>query len=231
MSTIDIPNLANDHPPDLEGQGADYDDYRAVSWSAVAAILIAIPSVIALIFPAMILLSLIALFLSVHAISSIRSRRDEFTGLRIAYVALGLALLTGNGGLAIASVIYATEVPEGFERINWLVLDAEEKDGPPPQSAIDLDGKKIFIKGYVLPGNGGEDLMEFVLVPDLGSCCFGGQPALTDKILVTITNPEDSVGFSFRRRKISGVLHVDPTWKRPDAIDGIYYRLEAEYVR
>ena len=231
MSTIDVSNSANDQNPALDEPGAEYDAYRAVSWSAVAAILIAIPSLLALIFPAMILLSIIALLLSVHAISTIRQRRDEFTGLQTAYVALGIALLTGIGGATVASVIYATEVPEGYERINWLMLGAEVKDGPPPPSAIELDGQMIFIKGYVLPGNGGDNMTEFVLVPDLGTCCFGGQPALTDKILVTVTNPDDGVGFSFRRRKLAGVLRVDPTWKRPDAIDGIYYELQAEYVQ
>ena len=65
---------------------------------------------------------------------------------------------------------------------------------------IELDGKQIFVKGYVHPGvSSVSKLKKFVLVPDMGTCCFGGDPAPTDMIEVTLEDPL-TVDFALRRR-------------------------------
>ena len=68
--------------------------------------------------------------------------------------------------------------------------DADTPNQIVPPSAQELNGKKVFIKGYVYQpsGRGGQmsGLKEFVLVRDKGQCCFGGNPKLTDMILVKL---------------------------------------------
>ena len=49
-----------------------------------------------------------------------------------------------------------------------------------------LDGQRIFIKGYMYPTKELEGLNSFLLVKDTGQCCFGGNPAITDMIMVTM---------------------------------------------
>ena len=53
---------------------------------------------------------------------------------------------------------------------------------------LPLDGQKIFLKGYMYPSKQTEDIKAFVLCKDNGQCCFGGNPALTDMILVEMQN-------------------------------------------
>jgi hypothetical protein len=81
-------------------------------------------------------------------------------------------------------------VPEGYERVSfpWLSKQPPEfrDDGDfniAPDVAA-LDGKPIFIKGYMYPTRQKTGIQEFVLVKDTGQCCFGGNPKLTDMIVV-----------------------------------------------
>ena len=51
---------------------------------------------------------------------------------------------------------------------------------PIAPKAIELTGKPIFIKGYMHPGVASMGKVNhFILVPDMGTCCFGGQPKPT----------------------------------------------------
>ena len=72
----------------------------------------------------------------------------------------------------------------------------------------------------------------FVLVPDMGTCCFGGQPAYTDMIEVRIVGDADAVRYSTRKRRLAGTFRIR-TQLRPVAGDlmGGYYELEADYVK
>jgi hypothetical protein len=82
----------------------------------------------------------------------------------------------------------------------------------------------------VYPGDKRKDLRQFILVPDKGTCCFGGNPKLTDMIEVTL---QDSlrVNYSFRKRGLAGTLRVDTTTKPVNGLGGVYYQLEADYVQ
>ncbi len=64
----------------------------------------------------------------------------------------------------------------------------------------------------------------------MGTCCFGGQPALTDMIEVTLRDPLRAK-FSYQRRKIAGVFSVDKTLKEVSGLTGVYYQLDADYLR
>ena len=126
--------------------------------------------------------------------------------------------------------IYLTEVPEGYQRISFFDLQPEAGTAfPIPQSAVALNGARVFIKGYVYPGDQRQGLKQFVLVPDMGTCCFGGQPKLTDMVEVTLKDP-NRIDFSYRKRKLGGILHVDQRLKPVSGLQGVYYQLEADYL-
>ena len=96
--------------------------------------------------------------------------------------------------------------------------------------AIELDGDRVFVKGYVFPGGQKENLKQFVLVPDMGTCCFGGEPKLTDMIEVTLQEPL-RVDFSYRKRKLGGTLKVDSKLKPVSGVNGVYYQLDVDYLK
>jgi hypothetical protein len=64
----------------------------------------------------------------------------------------------------------------------------------------------------------------------MGTCCFGGQPKLTDMIQVTLADPL-RIKYSYQRRKLAGVLKVDRRLKPISGLKGVYYQLEADYVK
>jgi hypothetical protein len=71
---------------------------------------------------------------------------------------------------------------------------------------------------------------KFILIPDLGTCCFGGQPRLTDMIEVTLTGNQ-TVKPSLRQIKLAGVLKVDTSLKPVKELQGVFYQLKADYLK
>jgi len=99
---------------------------------------------------------------------------------------------------------------------------------PVSQRALDLHGQKVFLEGYIFPGERSKNLKHFMLVRDLGSCCFGQDPPITHKIQVELTGDE-SVDWSYRLRKLGGVLKVNP--QAVLTRDGPVFMLEADHVK
>ena len=148
----------------------------------------------------------------------------------VGVVLCGLLLV---GSSTLHATIYLTEVPEGFERRSFDELQPDKKhpEYPIPPLAMELHGRRVFIKGYVHPGvQGMGPVDKFVLVPDMGTCCFGGQPKLTDMIEVKLAKGQ-SISYSMRKRALAGVFQVDPTIMAPDGSQGACYRLVAEFVK
>ncbi len=92
-----------------------------------------------------------------------------------------------------------------------------------------MEGKKIFIKGYIYPGREIEGIKTFLLVRDQGDCCFGGNPKITDRIQVTLTDP---LRLTYRPRlhALAGVFHIKPT-TAVNAGGGVFYQLDADYLQ
>jgi len=214
----------------------DFQLYRAVSKPAVISCLLAVLSFTALWAPQLLFVPVIGLVLGIIGVISIRRYPTELTGLKAAYAGIIASLVIIVGSISIHTVIYYTEVPEGYDRISFGVLNAprgSDENAPPPPEAYELNGKKVFIKGYLHPGVSGQgNVRQFVLVGDLGTCCFGGQPELTHMIDVTIEKEKEPVTYNTSRRKLTGTLYVSRTPLRSPGVDkGGFYRLVADSVR
>jgi hypothetical protein len=71
---------------------------------------------------------------------------------------------------------------------------------------------------------------KFVLVPDLGTCCFGGQPPLTHMIEVSLSG-EEYARKSYRKQRLAGTLHVNRSLKPIEGLTGVYYQLKADILK
>lgn len=92
-----------------------------------------------------------------------------------------------------------------------------------------LDGRRIRIRGYILPTARQHGIRQFVLVRDNQECCFGPGAALYDCILVTMEGGA-TAEFSVRPVAVEGRFAVEEFFGpegRPLAI----YRLAGESVR
>lgn len=210
----------------------EFEDYRSLSGLAVAALICGLLSVVAYFHPFLLLVPLLTIVLGVLAVIMIRREREYYSGTIPALIGMILALFLGTTAGGVHWVLGVISVPDGYREITFWELQPDENhpDMPIPPTALELDGKRVFVKGYVYPGTQRRGLKRFTFVPDMKSCCFGGQPALTDMIEVTLEDPL-RVSFAYRRRGLGGILRVHRDLKPNAELTGVYYELEADYLK
>jgi Protein of unknown function (DUF3299) len=224
------PDLAIDSAAsDAEPPGVDYMRYRAVSSLAVVGLALGVLSGAAFFDWVFALVPACGMLVSALAYRRVRANASELTGQWLALAGLGLSVVFWIAGWTTLGVIYLTEVPPGYERINYAMLQPPRDDPTqliPPEAAA-LDGRKVFIKGYVYPGAQQAGIQKFILVRDSGSCCFGGNPKLTDMIHVTL---QGKLRFNYTQRmqRLGGTFHIQPG--SADSLTTVY-SLKADYLR
>jgi hypothetical protein len=203
------------------GQGVDVRDdfhYRPIPVLAPLTLAIGFCSIIGLAWVPGLTVPLMGIVLGVLTLLQIRNSRGEYGGFKLTVTGLVLCSTFFLVGSSVHAYIYATEVPEGYERLDfrWLAQQKPiEEDGRLriADEAKAMDGQKIFVKGYMYPENQQKGLSRFVLCKDTGQCCFGGDPAITDMIAVEFVNDTRadfrnlqlvSVAGTFRAKKIVG---------------------------
>ena len=206
--------------------------YRSLSSSAVASLVIGLLSCLAILAWSMVMIPIVGVMLGVYACTTIRRRSDELAGMPLARLGLGLSLTFLAMGPSWLIYERMVEVPEGYERISYddLQPDPDRPSQVIPPSALALHEKQVFIKGYVYPGRDLEGIKQFLLVRDQGDCCFGGNPKLTDRIQVTLADPE-RLTFHPRLHKVAGVFRVVHLNRAVTGPGGVYYELDEAHLR
>ena len=92
-----------------------------------------------------------------------------------------------------------------------------------------LDGRRMRLRGYILPTAQRRGLTQFVLVRDNQECCFGPGAALYDCVLVEMVDGE-SAEFSVRPVAVEGRFRVEE-FLGPEGEPLAIYRIEGESVR
>lgn len=91
-----------------------------------------------------------------------------------------------------------------------------------------LDGRKIRIRGFILPPPVASGLTRFVLVRDNLSCCFGPGAALYDAIFVEMVD-DKSTDYTISPVTVEGVFTIRELRDPDDNIMAIYH-LDGESV-
>ena len=207
------------------------EEYRALCGTAVAAMAFAVLAPLAFIDWWMLAVPLLGLGLAVVALVDIAKRPTALTGRALAIGAGVVSLLCLTGATAWLSVVYATELPPGHERLGYAQL--QPAPGEPatavPESAVPFHGRDVLIKGYMYPGTKQRGIAQFLLVRDQGDCCFGGNPKITDRVLVQLAVPA-GIDFTPRMVKIAGRFQVRPAGA-PEIGGGVLYHLEDARLR
>ena len=154
------------------------------------------------------------------------------TGAGLARAGLALSLVFLVAGPAWLTYVYVNELPQATTGFRTPTCSPTCPAQPArAASALALEGKKVFIKGYVYPGRQKDGIREFLLVRDQGECCFGGNPKITDRIQVTLDDPL-RLTYEPRLHKVGGTFHVEA---QPSTIDGakggVFYHLKADYLK
>lgn len=222
---------ALEHEPDTAAAGAEYYQYRALSSLAVGSFVFGLLSATSILDWSLLAVPLVGILLGTFAWRQVRARRGELAGEGMAKAGLALSIVFLIGGASYQSYQYVTEVPDGFARISYdeLTPDSNKLSQVIPPSAEQLNGKQVFIKGYIYPPKDMVGLREFVLCRDKGDCCFGGNPKITDRILVTLEGGL-RLNYTPKLYRVAGTFRVEPG--QTQALGGgVVYRLSAEYLQ
>lgn len=209
----------------------DGETYLALSGAAIAAGAVALVSPLVFLGWWFAAVPVIGIALALVALRDIARRPLDLTGRPLAIAALVVSAVVLAGGLVTLAREYAAELPEGFARLNYAMLQPAEGDPPTsvPDTARALDGHNVLLKGYLYPGKQQHGLVQFLLVRDQGDCCFGGNPKVTDRVLVQLADPA-GIDFSPRLTKVAGRFRVQPTGTA--GLDGgVLYHLDGAFVR
>jgi hypothetical protein len=216
----------------LLNQGVDETEYRPVSPAAAMSVIAGLLALLAAVLvndlgaTTLVFVSTIGLWTGYRGISAIR--RYEMEGRRAARAGIVLSTLALATGIGITTYQSLYEVPQGCMRISYDLLQPTPGESI-PRSAKELDGKDVFIKGYMYPGSQTTGIREFVLCRDNGTCCFGGQPKLTDMIQVKLEEPL-ALDYHTGLRQVAGKFRVEPE-TAPGGLGSVLYHLDANYAR
>ena len=151
--------------------------YRTISKAAVASIAFAILGLGAFVFQAFVLLPVLAIGFGFVALMEIRKYPEEVTGKLAAQIGLGCGLLIAVGSIATHTYVHMTEVPPDYQRMAFTDLRPNVRTPLPfSEKAEKLDGKKVFIKGYVRPGAKRTNMKNFILSWGLRRLLLWWQP-------------------------------------------------------
>jgi hypothetical protein len=227
-------DTAGQEPPDrTDGQDVE-GRYRAVAGTAIAAAVVALLSPLAFLDWSLAVVPILGMVLGGLAYRTISQRADEFTGRPLAIGAIVVSALSLVGGVVTLSRAYIAELPAGYERLNYGMLQPLSGDpaGTVPDTARAMDGRNVLLKGYMYPGKQQRGITQFLLVRDQGDCCFGGNPKITDRVLVQLKDPGHPTGIDFSPRliKIAGTFAIRPMGA-PGLDGGVLYHLEDAFAR
>jgi hypothetical protein len=209
-----------------------FEVYRALSKAAVTSAICALVGLSGLLFPLMLVLPATGFVFGVIGLLKLRRYRNELTGFGLALVGTLVSIVVFVSGSCWHVYSYANEVPEGYQRLNWYQLRGEETQ-PINAHALEIKDKPVFVKGYVHPGvDGFGEVKNFVLVPDMKTCCFGGQPKPWDMIEVTLGEDSNKIKYSRSKRGLWGVFRVEPpVGKKIGDVRPGFYKMTTDNLR
>ena len=207
------------------------DGYRSFGGVTIAAAVLALLSPLGFIDWWLLVVPVLAAVLGLVGWRDILARPDVLTGKLLAIGSMVVGGLLFAGGFWYQATVYARELPPGFERLNYAALQPGE--GEPanliPESAVKMHDRDVLLKGYMYPGKQQRGIRQFLLVRDQGDCCFGGNPKITDRVLVQMADKQ-TIEYTPRLRKIAGRFSIRPAGA-VDVEGGVFYHLEDARVR
>jgi hypothetical protein len=219
--------------PLRDAAGDSYAEYRSLSGGAVVSVVLGVLSVVALLpdFWALKVIPLLGIVAGSTALVRIRRRPDEFSGRKLALVGTATSLVMFLIGTGWGAYEMAYEVPEGYQPIDYSLLKHPDPrlEALPSPAAQSLEGKKVFLRGYMFPPDHDTGIAAFLLCRDNGDCCFGGQPPPSDMVFIKLENPLQT-SYSRRLRRVAGTFHVAGS-RYGDIKKDVLYQLDADYIK
>ena len=198
--------------------------YRAVDPLAVLSVIVGGLSILTVLGWWLAAIPMVGIWLGLRSWQRISDAPDVLIGLWLAKLGIWLSAvlwLAGYGWLTFAEV---SEVPFGYQQIKYETLQPDSAH-PIPQTALDMNDKKVFVKGFMQPRRQQTHIKEFILCPSSGCQCNTSDPKPTEMIRVILVGDMET-NYTTHQIGVAGRFLVDP-----DDPSGVPYGIEAKILR
>jgi hypothetical protein len=210
--------------------------YRSVSAWAVGSLVFGLLSALTAFDWIMGLIPVVGIILGLGALQRIDRAPDELTGVAVAKIGMYLAGGFWFLGYGWQTYLYFADTPPGYHRITYEMLQPDKNDklGLPPPAARELEGKMVFVKGYMYPGRQNSGITRFTLNPTDNSCTYCvPNPLPTEMIQVDLIHGIEAT-YSAKIRGVGGEFHIrsdKDAEKGKEKEEGLLYQIKADYLR
>lgn len=207
------------------------DDYKVIQAQAVLSLLFGVLSILCFLTVYLFWLPIAGLVFGQIARKEIAKSPKERLGLGMAKTGMVLSLAFGVLGCGWVLYTYLAEAPPGYRLVTFADLQPDPSEPKLiPQRAKELEEKKVFVWGHMVPGEKQYGITNFVLVEQVAHCQFcQSQLRPTQMIEVELTH---GIRLDYTTKKIGvgGIFSANPDALKQQ-FGGIVYRIEADVVR
>lgn len=204
--------------------------YRKVSPFAVGSVVCGLLSVLTVLGWLFLTLPVLGLYFAYRGWQQILRAPEDVTGVALVRVGFVLSLVFFLAGGSYLNYQRKHAAPPGYEKVDWEMLQPDRNK--PTQlvsdKAKELDGKRVFIRGYIYPTKQILGLRRFILVPTEGHCNFCTPQIRATEMLHVICSGDLTAEYRNYQVGVGGLLRVQTA---EGELAGSVYGLEADVVR
>ena len=229
-----IPSTPEDTRPQARYRGRQFEQaadesFRKVNPLAITSLAFGVLSILIMFSWLLFFLPIISIVCSVIALRQIRAAFAEMTGRGFAIAGLACAIVLGCLGLYLYVYVISNEVPLGYTALSWDDLQLTDDNHDIPEAIKELDGKRVYISGYMYPGRQNINIQEFTMVRLKQHCKFCARALKSTEVVQVEMTGELLAKYSLRRTGVGGILRVRPMQAR-NPRGGFPYLIEADYL-
>lgn len=177
-------------------------DYKQIATLGVGSLVAAIVSILGFFWTPFIVVALVGVVLGTLGLRKIARAPEEIGGFALTTTATALSVVLALSATAWRVYSFYTNAPPGYEIVEFDSM-ALTKDGEVAPEIAALNGRKVYVEGYMYPTKRHAGISDFNLVRTLGHCQFcspGTNPA--DMIAVSMERGRE---VNYRANKIVGI--------------------------
>lgn len=213
-----------------EGGEAARGAYRRVEPLAAISLAIGLLAFVPMFGWPMIVVPIAGVGLGLFALRQILNFPGQKTGQGLAIAGVVLSVVLGIVGCGF-NYFYVHGAPIGYSVITFQEMQPDKDlEEIIPKKILELDGKFVFIKGYMYPGRRSTCIQQFVLVPSQWHCKFCQRDLASTEMLKVKMVSDEMADYSSHPVGVGGKLKINKREAlRP--FGGMPYELEADVFR
>lgn len=188
-------------------------DYKQVATLGVGSLVAAVVAILGFFWTPFIAAAIAGIVLGVLGQRKIMRAPEEIGGAALTTTGLILSVVLAIAASSWRAYSYYCDAPPGYEIVEFDSM-ALDKDGRVPENIVALNGRKVYLTGYMYPTKKHAGIENFTLVRTLGHCQYcspGTNPA--DMIAVAMERGQTVKYRANKTVSVGGILYVDPDFK------------------